>query len=340
MNPLLFIPIILSFFVTLIAMPSWIKRVKKGRFEGKDINKYDKPLVAEGGGVIVIGGFILGVLSYIAIRIFILKINTTTTEIFALLSSVTIVAFIGLIDDILGWKIGLGKRLRIFLVLIAAIPLMVINAGNSAIELPLMGRVSLGLIYPLIIIPIGIIGTGTTFNFLAGYNGLEAGQGIILMSALSIVSYLTGSTWLALIGLCMVASLLAFYMFNKFPAQVFPGDVLTYPIGTLIAIFAILGNFEKIAIFFFIPYIAETFLKLRAGIKLDKESFSRPNKDGSLEMPYKKIYGLEHFAIFMLKRLKRNKKAYEKEVTYFIHFIQIVIIIIGFVIFWKNLASV
>jgi hypothetical protein len=31
----------------------------------------------------------------------------------------------------------------------------------------------------------------------------------------------------------------------------------------LIACMAILGNFEKIAVFVFIPYIIETFLKLR-----------------------------------------------------------------------------
>jgi UDP-N-acetylglucosamine--dolichyl-phosphate N-acetylglucosaminephosphotransferase len=340
MEPLLIIPVILSFFVTLIAMPSWIKRAKKGGLQGKDINKFDKPLVAESGGVIVMGGFIIGILSYVAIKTFkpIPDGFDATVQIFALLSSIMIVAFVGLLDDILGWKIGLGKRIRIFLVLIAAIPLMVINAGESAITLPLIGKISLQLIYPIIIIPIGIVGAGTTFNFLAGYNGLEAGQGIILISALSLVSYLTGSSWLALIGLCMVASLIAFLIFNRFPAKVFPGDVLTYPLGALIAIFAILGNFEKIAIFFFIPYIAETLLKLRAGIKLDKESFSKPNGDNSLEMPYNKIYGLEHLAIFVLKKVKKSKKVYEKEVVYFIHALQIAIIVLGLIIFKNNLV--
>lgn len=335
MEPLLFIPVILSFFVTMLIMPSWIKRVKKGGLQGKDINKYNKPLVAECGGVIAIGGFVLGVLAYIAIKTFVLGTNDTTTEIFALLSSVAIVTFIGLIDDLLGWKIGLGKKLRILLVLMAAIPLMVINAGHSEIAI-WNEKINLGLFYPLILIPLGIIGTTTTFNFLAGYNGLEARQGIIIMSALSIVSYLTGATWLSLIGLCLVASLLAFLFFNRYPAKVFPGNVLTYPVGALIAIFAILGNFEKIAVFFFIPYIIETFLKLRAGIKLDKESFGKPNKDGSLDMPYKKIYGLEHLSIYLIKKFRG--KAYEKDVVNLVNLFQIIIIILGFLIFSRNLA--
>ena len=170
----------------------------------------------------------------------------------------------------------------------------------------------MGAIYPLILIPIGIVGAVTTFNILAGYNGLEAGQGILIIGALSVVAFFTGSSWLTLIGICMVVSLAAFLFFNKFPAEVFPGDVLTYSIGALIAIFAILGNFEKIAIFFFIPYIAETFLKLRG--KLKKQSFGLPQKDGSLEMPYKKFYGLEHFSIWFLKKIKN--KVYEREVVY------------------------
>ena len=91
-------------------------------------------------------------------------------------------------------------------------------------------------------------------------------------------------------------------MYNKYPAKIFPGDVLTYSIGALIAIMAILGNFERIAIFFFIPYIFETFLKLRG--KLEKYSFASPKEDGSLELAYDKIYSLNHFAIWFLKKFK------------------------------------
>jgi len=138
--------------------------------------------------------------------------------------------------------------------------------------------------------------------FLAGYNGLEAGQGIILLSSLAIVAFFTGSSWLSVIALCMVFSLVAFLIFNFCPAKVFPGDSLTYSIGGMIAILAILGNFEKIAIFFFIPYIIEFGLKSRG--KLVKHSFGKPNKDGTLSLNYKKIYSLNHLFIFLMKKLR------------------------------------
>jgi UDP-N-acetylglucosamine--dolichyl-phosphate N-acetylglucosaminephosphotransferase len=160
---------------------------------------------------------------------------------------------------------------------------------------------------------------------------LETSQGIIILSALAIVTYITGSSWLAVVALCIVASLLAFYIFNANPAKVFPGDVLTYAIGASIAVIAILGDSEKIALFFFIPYFLEMILKLRG--KLKKQSFGKPNKDGSLEMPYNKIYGLEHLAIFILKRVKPSKKVYETDVVYLINGFQIVIILLGFALF-------
>jgi UDP-N-acetylglucosamine--dolichyl-phosphate N-acetylglucosaminephosphotransferase len=247
-------------------------------------------------------------------------------EIFTLLSVILIISLIGLIDDILGWKIGLNKKTRIFFLVFAAIPLVVINAGEST----MMG-IDFGLFYPLFFIPLGIVGASATFNFLAGYNGLETSQGILILSAMALVTLFTKNSWLSLISMIMVVCLIAFYIFNKCPSKVFPGDVLTYSVGALIATIAILGNIEKIAVFFFIPYILETGLKLKG--KLKKESFARVNKDGSLEMPYKKIYGLEHLAIYVLRKIKPNKKAYEKEVVFMINGFQILIIILGFILF-------
>ncbi len=329
MEPLLLIIIFVSFFCTFLTMPFWIKKAKQIKLIWKDMNKPGQPKnVAGSGGLIVVFGFILGVLLYIAIKTFYFKSNgEINSYIFAILSVVLLASIIGIVDDLFGWqKGGLSVRSRIILMLFAAIPLMVINAGESS----MMG-IELGLLYPLIAIPIGVLGATTTFNFLAGYNGLEAGNGILVLSALTIVTFITGDKWLSLVCMCMVASLLAFYIFNRYPAKVFPGDIMTYAVGALIACIAIVGNIEKIAIFFFIPYILETILKLRG--KLKKHSFAKVNKDGGLDMPYKKIYGLEHLAIYLLKKIKLGKKVYEKEVVYLLHGFQILIIILGFTIF-------
>ncbi|MEK6913536.1 MAG: glycosyl transferase family 4 [Nanoarchaeota archaeon] len=332
MNIILLIPLLLSFLTGLFLVPFWIRKAKEIGLVWEDMNKPEHPKnVAGSGGVGVFLPFILGTLTYIAIKTFYFKSEDNLIEIFASLSVVLIIAFIGILDDLLGWKKGgLTKRSRLILLLFASIPLIVINAGESTVM-----DMNLGLLYPLIIIPLGVIGASATFNFLAGYNGLETSQGIIILSSMALVTFSMGNKWLSVILLCMVASLIPFYIFNKNPAKAFPGNILTYCVGALIACIAILGNIEKIALFFFIPYIFETILKSRG--KLVKHSFAKVNPDGSLEPPYEKIYGLEHLAIHILKRIKPSKKVYETDVVYLINFFQILIVILGFVIFWKEI---
>ncbi len=334
MDYFLILPVLASFFIVVIVLPLWIKKAKHAGLVWEDMNKNDGPLVAGSGGIVALLAFVIGVLILIAYRTFILNTNTLLIEIFALLSSILFFAGVGLIDDLFGWKRGgLRRRDRIFLFGLAAIPLMVINAGRSGISLPFLGNVELGLIYPIFFIPLGIVGATTTFNFLAGFNGLESGQGIILLSALGTVAFFTGNTWLSVVCAIMVASLLGFILFNFYPAKVFPGNSLTCSMGGLIAIIAIFGNFEKIAVFFFIPYIIEFVLKVKG--RLVKQSFGSPEKNGDLSLKYDKIYSLNHLAILLLN--KSGVKASEKKAVILIWSFQILVVLAGFIIFREGI---
>tara|TARA_Y100000310_G_scaffold104733_1_gene103081 strand:- start:4381 stop:5394 length:1014 start_codon:yes stop_codon:yes gene_type:complete len=331
MEILLFLSILLSFLVAVLFLPKWIKKSQKVGLLLENMNKFGHPKnIASSGGVVVVLAFVLGVLFYVAIRTFVMEGDGVTLEIFALLGVILILAIVGFTDDVLGWRHGgLSIRFRIFLALMASIPLVVINAGHHVINIPFLGPISIGLLYPLVLIPLGIAGAATTYNFLAGFNGLEAGQGIIILSFLSFVAYATGSSWLAIIGLCMVGALIGFYFYNKFPAKVLPGDSLTYAVGALIACMAILGNFERIALFVVLLYFVEVGLKSRGRLK--KHSFGIPDENGNLSLPYKKIYGLTHLSIAILRKFKKNVR--EKDVVYLIFVFQILICLLALLIF-------
>ena len=74
MEPLLLVTIFISFFCTFLAMPFWIKKAKQIGLVWKDMNKLQHPKnVAGSGGLIVVFGFLLGVLSYVAIKTFYFK---------------------------------------------------------------------------------------------------------------------------------------------------------------------------------------------------------------------------------------------------------------------------
>ncbi len=336
-EPVLLIPILSSFFVTLILSPLWMKKARDIGLTWEDMNKIGVKNIPGSGGIAVLIGFIAGVSVYIAYRVFYLgSKNDFLVEVFALLTVIILLGGIGFIDDLMGWKRGgLNKKSRIFFAALAAVPLIAINAGRSVISFPVVGNVDLGLIYPLVLVPLGIVGASTTFNFLAGFNGLETGNGIILLSGVAFVAYFSGSTWVALICICMIASLFAFLIFNFYPAKLFPGDALTYSVGGLIAASCIIGNFEKIAVFFFIPVILEVFLKGRGGFK--RYSFGKPSEDGSLAPRYEKIYGLTHLSIFLMQ--KYSVKPTEKRVVFAIWAFQLSIILIGILLFQRGIFS-
>ena len=328
----LYLCFIISFAVTFLIVPFWIRACHRFKLINRDVHKNDNKKIAELGGITVLVGFVLGVLAYIAINTFIIEGSVTellnkNLNIMACLVTILIATFIGTVDDLFGWKIGLKQWQKPILMVIAAIPVAVINAGESIVGLPIIGNFDLGLLFPLLIIPIAISGASNGFNMIAGYNGLEAGMGMIILTALGYIAWLNDYSWVTMIALCMAAALAGFYMYNKIPAKIFGGDSLTYPVGALIGCIAILGNMEKVSLIIFTPYIIEFFLKARGRFK--KESFAKLNKDGSLSLKYKKIYGLEHLILYL--KTKMGKTVYEQDVILTLFLIQLLFIILGFI---------
>src|SRR3989344_2287558 len=158
-DTLLIIPLMTSFLLTLFILPFWIRKAKQVGLVWEDMNKYKSEKVAGSGGIMVVISFVIGVFTYIAYKVFYLKTaDGFLVQIFASLTVILLLAGFGFIDDLLGWQRGgLSKKYRILLVAIAAIPLMVINAGKSDMALPFIGSVDLGVIYPLFFIPLGIL---------------------------------------------------------------------------------------------------------------------------------------------------------------------------------------
>jgi UDP-N-acetylglucosamine--dolichyl-phosphate N-acetylglucosaminephosphotransferase len=330
MQWVLFSCFVASFLVTLVLVPKWIRKANAMGLVGADMNKPKRPEIPEGGGITVIAGTVFGILLYIFLNTFYFSSSFGLIEIFAVLTTILLAGFVGFIDDILGWKVGMRHSTKVLSTVPIAIPLAVVNAGYSLMLIPFIGLVNFGIIFPMVLIPLGIICATNGYNMLAGYNGLESGMGIIMLSALSIVAWLSGSAWVSMIAMCMVFALIAFLLFNRPPARIFPGDSLTYSVGAAIACIAITGNMEKLALLLFIPYFFDAamfirfrFLEKKSGI----EAFAKANPDGSLELPHKNIYDFTHLALWFAKKVK--KKVYEKDVVLTVLSFEIALALIG-----------
>jgi UDP-N-acetylglucosamine--dolichyl-phosphate N-acetylglucosaminephosphotransferase len=315
----------ISFLLAFFLVKLWIKITKSHpSMMQPDVNKYNRPKAPKTGGIAILISITFSIFFYVFCKTFLLHSLSNITEILSLVLVMLFAGFIGFIDDIFGWeKSAITGYKKILMTFPIAIPLMVINAGHSMINFPFLGEISLGIFYPLLVIPLSIVGTTNGFNLLEGFNGLGTSIGIAIFSALGLVSYFTGQLWLALIAAIIVASLIAFLIFNKNPAKIFPGNAFTYIVGSLIGCFAILGNMEKVALIMFIPYIVEGFLKLRSRFKA--HCMGIPNPDNSLELRYKNSYSWTHIAMKFIKKVKG--KVYENEVVMFMVIIELLFIL-------------
>jgi UDP-N-acetylglucosamine--dolichyl-phosphate N-acetylglucosaminephosphotransferase len=143
-------------------------------------------------------------------------------------------------------------------------------------------------------------------NLLAGFNGLEAGLGIIYMTSLGLYSYTQENYLASIIALMVLLPLCNFWIYNKYPSKILPGDSLTYFLGGSLATIAILGRMEFITLIISIPFIIEFILKLKSNLKADSFGFY---KNGKICSKYKKIYSIPHI-------FTRKCKYTEKQVVY------------------------
>lgn len=299
---LAFFSALVGFFFVLFFTPWLIRYLRKIQLVVYDMNKAEKPRVPLSGGLVVLGGFLASMMIFIFLQTFFhtSRISFTLDPValnflFAGVISIMTICLVGFVDDLVvrrpDQSSGLQQWQKPLLTLFAAVPLMVVNAGTTVMAFPLLGKIDIGLLYPLFLIPLGVIGASNMVNMLAGYNGLEAGLGLIYFAQLGLYAYVNERYVATFFALAIFFSLLAFLFYNWNPAKILPGDSLTYLMGAGLAVIAILGNIEKAALIISLPFFAELFLKLRC--KLNARSYGYC-KGGTIHSYYKKIYSLPH----------------------------------------------
>ncbi len=288
-----------AFFFSYLTVKLIIPRLIKVGITGQDLSKPNKPKIAEMGGIGIVIGFSIGVLLAIFFNTF-LDFNFNLIFVLSALISIFILAFIGLVDDLL----DIPQIIKAFLPLLAAIPLIAVKAAGSTIMyVPLIGVADFGVFYLFILIPIGITVSSNLTNMFAGFNGMEAGLGIVIVLTLAIVALHTKSVEAFILYISLFGALFGFLIHNKYPSKIFPGDIGTLIIGATIAVGAIIGNFESIAALLMCLYVIDFF------IKLINKFPKTPGiiRNGKLYAPENRIRGLVHVPMIILNGINEQK---------------------------------
>ncbi|VVB56765.1 Phospho-N-acetylmuramoyl-pentapeptide-transferase [uncultured archaeon] len=253
---------------------------------GQDMHKPGRPEKPGMGGIAMVVGFVGAVLAGLVLHSF-FGFQLHLTEVLAALLTVCIVAIIGIFDDMF----DMAQRTKALLPLAAAVPLVAVAVagGHNAIAIPFVGTIDFGLAYPLLLVPLAVAVCSNLTNMLAGWNGTEAGLGLVMFATLAIVAYAHGQVEMTVLCVAMVGALLGFIPYNWYPARVFIDDVGTLSIGAALAAAVIVSDLKSAGAILTIPFVIDFFIKAANGFP---KSFSELGADGKLHAPKGKIRGL------------------------------------------------
>jgi UDP-N-acetylglucosamine--dolichyl-phosphate N-acetylglucosaminephosphotransferase len=331
----LIIPAIISFLVTVASTKFVIGYLYESGIVIEDKNK-EKPVKLPGsGGIAVAFGIIVGILVYAFGGSFIsLSPVIIISNLLAVALSIVLIALVGFLDDIniksqkvmttdlMDTKKGLKQWQKPLLTIIGALPLIAINAGVSTVTIPLIGQVPLGIIYPLVVLPLAIVFVSNAFNLLGGFDGLQPGMALVATAGFLIYSLRFGNSIGTLLSAILFASLLAFLPFNAYKAKIIPGDSFTYAIGATFVAIMVMGSAESFGVVIFIPWILEFLLHLRKKFKVTDVGIRQ--KDGTFKAPYgKNIYSLTHWVM-------NRGRLTETKITVYLCLVEVVFVMLAF----------
>ncbi|MBU1118964.1 hypothetical protein KKH43_03730 [Patescibacteria group bacterium] len=321
---------ILSFGFSWWLFPLFIRMARSKKVLLEDMNKFKKPKVPGLGGLALVSAFGLATTFMISTKT-IFDLNSLSLELlYPALLTVFIMAFGGFVDDVL---ILTFRPAKIILAIVASVPM--INTFyhiKQTIFLPYLPEIHLGGFYPLLIIPLFIVFGSNAINIMADFDGLSPGNSVIITAGLFVCAWLSGSPTGMFIFATLGGTLIVLYIFNKYPAKIFTGNIGTLFIGSVLAAGALVSNVKLPFLIIMIPYAVHFLLQQRRSLKHKTLFKERPrerglvSKNGELKSEYTQSYGLTHFVMIYFRRFM---KVTEKRLVYSIMCIQLLFAIVA-----------
>ncbi|XP_006510054.1 UDP-N-acetylglucosamine--dolichyl-phosphate N-acetylglucosaminephosphotransferase isoform X1 [Mus musculus] len=296
------------------------------RLCGQDLNKLSQQQIPESQGVISGAVFLIILFCFIPFPFLNCFVEEQCKafphhEFVALIGALLAICcmiFLGFADDVL----NLRWRHKLLLPTAASLPLLMVyftNFGNTTIVVPKPFRWILGLHLDLGILYYVYMGLLAVFctnaiNILAGINGLEAGQSLVISASIIVFNlvelegdYRDDHIFSLYFMIPFFFTTLGLLYHNWYPSRVFVGDTFCYFAGMTFAVVGILGHFSKTMLLFFMPQVFNFLYSLPQLfhiIPCPRHRMPRLNaKTGKLEMSYSKFKtkNLSFLGTFILK---------------------------------------
>ncbi|MEO6915951.1 MAG: MraY family glycosyltransferase [Chitinophagaceae bacterium] len=224
----IFLSVIISFGITLIAIPAIIKvSEEKMLFDVPDARKIHISPIPSLGGLGIFAGFVITCLITISFQ------NASEFQFF--IAASLVIFFLGIKDDILiisPMKKFIGQFIAAFLVIFkGGVAIKSMHGFLGIHELPVIFSILLTYFTVLVII--------NSFNLIDGVDGLAGSLGFMASTIFGLYFLKIELIPYACLSLALSGSLAAFLIFNFQPAKIFMGDTGSLLIGLITSILVI-----------------------------------------------------------------------------------------------------
>lgn len=260
--------------VIAVSMPYFIRKLTENNIVAKDVYKKDFPTVADRGGTLIL------LIAMLSLSMNTLFFKFTPTNYVAMIV-ISLFGLFGVLDDM----INIGRMSKLLIMYYCSYPLIQ-YAVHTALTLPSIGDLELGILYLQFIVPTYVLVASNLVNMHSGYNGLASGLSTIVLISLIIKSALISDIENIVSVVAITGATLGFYFYERYPARIFWGNVGSLTVGAAIGTIIVIQGFIISGFIMLIPHTINFLMYVYWKIKkYPAVKFGKIRDDGTLEVP-------------------------------------------------------
>jgi UDP-N-acetylglucosamine--dolichyl-phosphate N-acetylglucosaminephosphotransferase len=280
---------ILSFVLTIAALPRAIRILTLSDMVVRDCYKAGKVCVPTNGGLLIT----LVVLVMLSVSV----VFCNSSINFIIVYIAAMYATFGILDDYLRIR---NRWLKIFFPYFLSYPIALILQPQAMGTISLFFDTTPAMItcFYYIIAPIYVMVVANMVNMHSGFNGLQSGLSSIILFFLLLKSFMVGRIEHLTIFAAFFGANLAFWTRNRYPSSIFEGNIGAMLIGAAMGVFIVFQGFLISGIIMLLPhtinFLMYFYWRVRRKIchirgtstgEYDSFKFGHLREDGTISVP-------------------------------------------------------
>jgi len=236
---------LVSFVLTIVALPKTIRILKSSGIVVRDYYKAGEVCVPTNGGLLI------GLVVLVMLSASVICCNKTIN--FIIVYIAVMYAIFGILDDHLRIR---NRWLKIFFPYFLSYPIALILQPHSMETIIHFAGTTptVILFFYYIIAPVYVMVVSNMVNMHSGFNGLQAGLSSIVFFFLLVKSFMVGQIENLGIFAAFFGANLAFWTRNWYPASIFEGNIGAMLIGAAMGAFIVFQGFLISGIIMLLPH--------------------------------------------------------------------------------------